>query len=72
MCESRAGEHPDTYSLTRANGGPMQINRVTWERFFRVNHGWTWEQVVTDIDIHLQAARIIYERSRGWSPWRCR
>lgn len=70
-CESRAGTHADTYSVTAANGGPMQLNRYTWEPFFAANYGWSWEQVVTDVPIHLQAARIIYDRSKGWGPWRC-
>jgi hypothetical protein len=72
ICESQGGEHPDTFSLEAANGGPMQLNRFTWEPYFAARTGWTWEQIVADIDIHLQAARIIYDRAGGWEPWRCR
>jgi hypothetical protein len=72
MCESHGGENPDAFSLETPNGGPMQLNRFTWEPFFAGLNGWTWEQIVTDINIHLQAARIIYDRWGGWEPWRCR
>jgi hypothetical protein len=71
MCESKAGAHEDTFSLSAPNGGPMQLNRFTWEPYFEANFGWTWEQIVTNIDVHLLAARHIYDRAGGWSPWRC-
>lgn len=47
----------------------MQIHRATWERYFLVNYGWSWEAVALDLDTHFAAARIIYDRSGGWSPW---
>lgn len=72
VCESQAGDHPDTFSLEAENGGPMQLNRSTWEPYFAAMNGWTWEQLVTDEAIHFQAARIIYDRAGGWAPWRCR
>lgn len=71
ICESQAGEHPDTYLLDAANGGPMQLSRDTWAPFFEARYGWSWERVVTDADTHLRAARIVYDRASGWSPWRC-
>jgi hypothetical protein len=71
QCESKAGQHPDTYSLDAVNAGPMQINYYTWARYFEQVYGWSWEQVVTDIDIHFMAARHIYDRAGGWAPWGC-
>jgi hypothetical protein len=71
LCESDAGQHPDTYDLEADNGGPMQINWWTWHAYFQEGHGWAWEQVVTDLGIHLQASRIIYDRAGGWFPWSC-
>ncbi len=71
LCESKAGQDGETYLLEAANGGPMQLNQYTWAPFFEANYGWTWGQVVTDMDIHFRAARVIYDRARGWSPWRC-
>lgn len=70
-CESGLGSHPQTYNLAAANAGPMQINRGTWEGYFLRKYGWTWEQVVFDLGKHLQAAREIYDRAGGWSPWSC-
>jgi hypothetical protein len=71
ICESDAGDDPDTYDVTAANGGPMQLDRYTWAPFFAEGYGWTWDQVVTDVQLNLQAARVVYDRARGWSPWRC-
>lgn len=70
-CESKSGDHADTFSLEAANAGPMQLNQATWRPFFEIGYGWSWEQVVTDIATHLRAARIIYDRASGWGPWRC-
>jgi len=71
ICESQAGEHADTFSVDAPNGGPMQLNRDTWAGYFQELYGWTWEQVVTDIGVHLKAARVIYDRAGDWTPWRC-
>lgn len=70
-CESDVGRHSDTYDLSKANAGPFQLNRDTWEPFFAAKYGWTWAQVVTEPETHLRAAREVYDRSSGWSPWRC-
>lgn len=69
LCESGLGRHPNTFNLEAAHGGPFQIGKATWADWFLVNYGWTWEQVVMDPAIHVAAARIIYDRSSGWSPW---
>jgi len=70
-CESGHGTDPATYDLTAAHGGPLQISKATWEPFFAGR--WTWEQIVTDPDIHYQAAYIIWERAgRTFSPWGCK
>ena len=74
-CESDLGRHPDTYRLDRPHGGPFQLSRQWsadgdgWERYFREKYGWSWDQVVTDVIIHVAAAREVYDRSGGWSPW---
>lgn len=68
-CESTGATHPATFSLAAAHGGPGQISKVTWERWFLQQYGWTWEQVVRDPETHARALRIIYDRSSGWSPW---
>ena len=70
-CESTDGLNPETYDLDAPNGGPLQINRGTWKDFFEENFGWTWDEVVNNIDIHLQAARFIYDDSGSWTPWEC-
>ena len=70
-CESDVGEHPTTYALDAENGGPMQLNRATWEGYFWERYGWSWERVVTDLDIHFAAAREVFERGGGWFPWSC-
>ena len=70
-CESSAGADPGTWDLSEADGGPMQINRRTWEKFFYKKYGWTWRQVVLDLETHLQAAREIYDRAGGWDDWTC-
>lgn len=71
VCESTAGENPETYSLSAANGGPMQLNKLTWEPFFSANFGWDWEALVVDPHLHMRAARIVFDRGGGWTPWRC-
>ena len=71
VCESHAGDDPRTYDLEAPNGGPMQLDRYTWAPFFAEGYGWTWEQLVTDVHVHLLASRIIYDRAGGWSAWRC-
>jgi hypothetical protein len=71
VCESHAGQDAATYDVDAANGGPMQLDRYTWAPFFLANYGWTWDQVVNDVHVHLQAARIVYDRAGGWTPWRC-
>jgi hypothetical protein len=71
LCESKAGQDDRTYDLNAENGGPMQINKATWASYFEAVYGWTWEQVVTDLDIHMAAARHIYDRSNGWFAWNC-
>jgi len=70
-CESRAGQDPRTYDTEAANGGPYQLNRDVWAPFFQARFGWTWETVVKDVDVHMRAARIVYERGGGWDPWAC-
>jgi len=70
-CESDVGRHPDTYDLTKPNAGPMQLNRSIWEPFFLAKYGWPWELVVNDPVVHVAAAREVFDRSSGWSPWRC-
>lgn len=74
-CESDLGRHPDTYRLDTLHGGPFQLARqwsadgAGWERYFGEKYAWSWDQVVTDVVIHVAAAREIYDRSGGWSPW---
>jgi len=73
--ESSDGQDPHTFDLTLENGGPMQINRW-WLPYFAERFGWTWTQVVQNIDINLMAARIVYHDATGWSPsgwspWEC-
>jgi len=70
-CESSDGLDPETYDVDAPNGGPLQINRGTWADFFQENFGWPWDQVVNNIDIHIQAARFIYDDSGSWTPWEC-
>ncbi len=71
-CESQHGTHPRTYDLNAENGGRMQINKATWERFFLDNYGWPWEQVVLDDATNFEAAYIIWEQAgRSWLPWAC-
>jgi hypothetical protein len=70
-CESRAGADPDTWDLANPDGGPMQINRATWETYFFNKYGWTWERVAFDLQTHLLAAREIYEKAHGWDDWSC-
>jgi hypothetical protein len=70
-CESTDGLNPYTYDLGAANGGPMQINRYTWADYFSESFGWSWDEVVKNLDIHLKAARHVYDRSGSWYPWEC-
>ena len=70
-CESRAGADKDTWNVSAPDGGPMQINRSTWEPYFKTKYGWTWEQIVLDLEIHLRAAREIYDLAHGWGDWEC-
>jgi hypothetical protein len=49
----------------------MQINKATWAEYFRREYGWTWDQVVLDVDIHLQAAREIFDITEDWTQWSC-
>jgi hypothetical protein len=71
ICESHAADDDKTYDVDAANGGPMQLDRYTWAPYFEANYGWSWDQVVNDIPIHLQAARLVYDRAEGWGPWSC-
>jgi len=74
-CESDLGRHPDTYRVDKPHGGPFQLARVWgadgdgWERYFWQKYGWTWEQVVADVIIHVAAAREVYDRAGSWLPW---
>ena len=68
-CESRAGQHPDTYRLDLVHGGRLQIARGVWAAYFEREYGWSWEMVVRDDAIHFQAAYVIYQRSGSFAPW---
>ena len=70
-CESSMGEDPDAWRTDRPDGGPYQINRESWERFFFERHGWTWDEITYDPVINTAAARIIYDRTGDWSAWTC-
>lgn len=76
-CESRLGRDPAAYDLERDDGGFAQINRPTWERFFRDRYGIPWERLVLDDDVNLAAAWVVYrEHERvfkeiGWEAWSC-
>jgi hypothetical protein len=70
-CESRTGLDPKAWRTDAPDGGPYQINRVSWETFFRDRYGWTWDQITHDPVINTQAARIIYDRTGDWSAWSC-
>lgn len=54
------------FDLDRPYGGPMQIGR-SWRGYFASR--WTWEEIVTELDVHFAAAREIYDLAGGWSPW---
>ena len=71
LCESRAGLDPKAWNVSHPDGGPMQINRATWAEYFYEQYGWSWEQLVFDLDINLAAAREIYDRTGGWHRWSC-
>lgn len=71
LCESWAGLHPKAWSTSHPDGGPMQINKATWAKYFFEKYGWTWEQIVYDLDINLAAAREIYDSTGGWQRWAC-
>jgi hypothetical protein len=71
-CESRTGLDPEAWRTDAPDGGPYQINRASWERFFLDRYGWTWEQITHDPVINTQAARIIYDRTGDWSAWSCK
>ena len=69
-CESTDGLDPRAYDPSEDNAGPMQINRW-WEPFFQENFGWSWDDLVFNVSINLQAARFVYDDAGGWSPWEC-
>ena len=72
LCESHLGEDPNAYRLDWANGGVAQINKATWEPYFKARYGWTWEMIVMDDAINLQAAWEIYVRAGfTFTPWTC-
>ncbi len=70
-CESRTGRDPNAWRTDAPDGGPYQINRFTWERFFLDRYGWSWEQITRDPATNTAAARIIYDRTGDWSAWSC-
>lgn len=70
-CESRTGRDPDAWRTDAPDGGPYQINRASWERFFLEKYAWTWNQITHDPAINTAAARIIYDRTGDWSAWSC-
>ena len=70
-CESRTGLDPNAWRTDWPDGGPYQINKESWERFFLERHGWTWEQITEDPVINTVAARIIYDQTGDWSAWSC-
>src|SRR6188508_3616669 len=39
-CESSMGRNPDAWDTAAPDGGPYQINRISWEQFFRALNGW--------------------------------
>ena len=49
----------------------MQINKATWAYYFERKYGWTWSQVVHNLEIHLAAAREIYEKTGDFRQWTC-
>ena len=70
-CESRIGADPDAWRVDAPDGGPYQINRASWETFFRERHGWSWMQITHDPAINTAAAKVIYDRTGDWSAWSC-
>jgi hypothetical protein len=70
-CESRIGADPDAWRVDAPDGGPYQINRASWETYFRERHGWTWKQITHDPAINTAAAKVIYDRTGDWSAWSC-
>ena len=72
-CESGNGTNPAAYDLQAENGGRLQINKATWERFFLEGYGWTWSEIVFDDQRNREAAHIIWLRAGdSWSPWSCK
>jgi hypothetical protein len=53
----------------------MQIEKSVWAPYFAQARGWTWADVIGigggGLAVHFRAAREIYDRARGWSPWAC-
>jgi hypothetical protein len=76
-CESQLGQHPDTYNVDHEDGGVTQLNKATWGWWFLVNYGWTWEMIVLNDDLNLEAAHIVYHEHEkvfdepGWEAWSC-
>lgn len=70
-CEAAVGGavNPKAFRTDQVYAGPMQIAREPWQSYFAKNYGWTWQQLAQDMSVHFQAARIIYDRAGGWSPW---
>jgi hypothetical protein len=69
-CESTNGQNPAAYDPNADNAGPMQINRW-WEPYFREHFGWSWHDLISNVHINLQAARVIYDDAGSWEPWEC-
>jgi hypothetical protein len=48
----------------------MQIEQSVWRSYFEAL-GWDWHAVIHDLDTHFRAARHIYDRAGGFTPWSC-
>jgi len=76
-CESQLGRDPDAYNLDEPNGGIAQLNRQTWEWWFLYYYGWEWQAIVTNDDLNLAAAYIVWQEHKrvfnetGWFAWSC-
>ena len=46
--------------------GVFQLNRPTWQPFFMAL-GWGWNPL--EAEWNIAAARVVYDRAGGWSPW---